>query len=166
MLQILNNAKRLGFCFLFLSLASGLYALDSVSFSLGGEANGNTPDGISYGGALNIGLDINQYFSLGVKKAYTSDFDTITITEDSGFLRIYPLGKANLFLQAELGAVIYFEDDKSYSSPLGGLAAGWRINIGRNFYLEPAVRGGYPYIWGAGLMAGCIIGKGPRISTD
>jgi hypothetical protein len=36
----------------------------------------------------------------------------------------------------------------------GGLAAGWRITLKDNFYIEPFVRGGYPYGWGAGIMAG------------
>jgi hypothetical protein len=79
--------------------------------------------------------------------------------EDAGFFRIYPLGKTNafytgLFLQAELGTAIFFKDNDSSPSFLGALAAGWRINMGKNFFIEPVVRGGYPFLWSAGVTIG------------
>ncbi|WP_461249166.1 hypothetical protein, partial [Treponema sp. R6D11] len=36
----------------------------------------------------------------------------------------------------------------------GGLSAGWRINLGNYWYIEPAGRVGYPHIWGASLTVG------------
>jgi hypothetical protein len=35
-----------------------------------------------------------------------------------------------------------------------GLSAGWRFPLGTRWYLEPALRAGYPYIAGAELSAG------------
>jgi hypothetical protein len=46
------------------------------------------------------------------------------------------------------------EDGKNQVTPLGGLAAGWRLSMEQSWYLEPAVRGVYPLVWGAGLTVG------------
>jgi hypothetical protein len=35
-----------------------------------------------------------------------------------------------------------------------GLGVGWRFLLGNLFFIEPAIRGGFPYIVGAGLSAG------------
>jgi len=42
---------------------------------------------------------------------------------------------------------------------MGGLRLGYRFLLGKRrfFYLEPYARGGYPFAWGAGIMAGIRI---------
>jgi len=139
----------------FFFIAGSLYALSGAFAGLGAEINANTRDGAAFGGGLSAGLDINQQFSFGVKAVISSNFDTITSLETAGLFRYYLPFKFNgLFAQAELGAVIFFEDGKNYPAFLGGLAFGWRYNLFKNWYIEPSVRCGYPFVWGAGFWAG------------
>ena len=148
--------NKFKFCFLIMMLfiTSSLFALEGAFFGLGGDANGNTREGVAAGSVLTIGLDINRYFSLGFKKTYSFDFKDMTTIEDAGFIRFYPLEKIRIFLQAELGTSVLNEDNKSLPVLLGAFATGARFPLGSYFYLEPHVRGGYPFIWSAGLMAG------------
>jgi hypothetical protein len=74
----------------------------------------------------------------------------------------------SIFLQAEaglLGVWKSFEPEESRTFPTAGLGAGVRFYLGKTlggwpkespgrFYLEPFVRGGYPFLFGGGLMAG------------
>jgi len=148
------NKYKICLLLVMLFITSSLFALDGVFLSLGGEANGNTREGVAAGGVLTIGADINRYFSLGFKKGYSLDFKNIKTIEDVGFFRFYPLEsfaretslQNPLFVQAELGTITFFEDGKSSPSVSAGLAAGCRFIFGKNFYLEPVVRGGYPFI--------------------
>jgi len=58
-------------------------------------------------------------------------------------------------LQAEAGGALSTEG----KMPLGGLTAGMRLEIEDRWYLEPALRGGYPFTWGAGITLGKKFGK-------
>jgi hypothetical protein len=79
----------------------------------------------------------------------------MAVMEQTGLFRYYlPLKKHSLFIQAEAGGSILFEDRESFMVFSGGLAAGWRITLKDNFYIEPFARGGYPFGWGAGIMTG------------
>ena len=147
-------------CVLLLLFSAGsLYALDSVFGSSGIETNGNTREGAALGGSLTIGLDVNDILAAGIKAAFSSNLDTITSLEPTGFFRFYfsrflqvPLGV--LFVQAELGTSLFFEDEETYPAFYGGLAAGWRYNVWEGLYLEPLARFGYPYAWGISLSVG------------
>ncbi|MCL2805432.1 MAG: hypothetical protein FWD26_05780 [Treponema sp.] len=146
--------KIIHFILLFVFLTGSVYSLDSVFFGLGGEVNANAREGIAAGGTLSIGVDINRYFSAGVKKTYSVDFKDITTIEDAVFFRFYPLPKLRVFIQAELGTYVLYEEGNTQPTLLGAFVAGVRIPIGSYFYIEPQVRGGYPFIWGGGLIAG------------
>jgi hypothetical protein len=69
-------------------------------------------------------------------------------------------GSSGLFIQFNGGPVIFAQNDDSIAVPSGmgtfsaGLSLGWRFLLGRTFFIEPVIRGGYPYIVGAGLSAG------------
>jgi outer membrane protein OmpA-like peptidoglycan-associated protein len=59
----------------------------------------------------------------------------------------------------EAGSAVYLErgyqeNPEVFPAFSGGLSAGWRFNLGGNWYVEPAARVGYPYIWGFGVTAG------------
>ena len=139
---------------LLLGVAGSLFAADAY-IGFGVEANGNTLDGSAAGFGWSIGMDLNRYFGLGMKTAISYDFDSLYNMEQSGLLRFYlPLNKQGLFLQAEAGSSIFFEDNESHFYFLGGVTAGWRFVIKESFYIEPYVRGGFPFIWGGGLNAG------------
>jgi hypothetical protein len=36
----------------------------------------------------------------------------------------------------------------------GGLRVGFRIPVGERYYIEPYGRGGYPFVFGIGVMVG------------
>jgi hypothetical protein len=140
-------------CLLFLT--GGLFAQSGVFAGLGVETNANTREGAAFGGGLSLGLDLNQQFSFGVKTAFSADMDTVTTLEPAVLFRYYlPLKFNGLFAQTEIGAAIFFEDGNNYYAFMGGLVLGWRFNAYKNWYIEPSVRGGYPFVWGIGLQAG------------
>jgi len=130
------------------------------------EANGNSRQNIAAGGILSVGFDINDYFSIGFKKAYSADFNGLTVAEDALFFRYYPIVSLGLFLQADLGTSVFFEENKNILAAAGGLVAGWRFNIGNNFYIEPQARGGYPFIWGFGINAGARFKTNSQIEKN
>ena len=148
------------FCLL-LFTTSGIYALDGAFFGIGAEVIGNSIDGQAAGGNLSVGIDVNKLFSFGLKNSVSFNFDKLIVLENSLFFRFFPIKNQGLFLQPELGASILFENDKFHPVFSGGLCVGWRFIFGNNFYLYPAVRGGYPYLWGVGLTAGMRFGEKP-----
>jgi hypothetical protein len=117
---------------------------------------------LAYGGGLVLGWDGGA--ALGLRAACFTDPENIVALELCVFFRLYlprlqtPRG---LFLQINGGSSIY-----SLGSLPGlpaqtgmfsaGIQAGWRFVFNKRFYLEPAVRAGYPYIAGAGLSAGYL----------
>ncbi|MDR2701438.1 MAG: hypothetical protein LBB72_03295 [Spirochaetaceae bacterium] len=140
-------------CLLF--IAGSLSAQTGIFAGLGVETNANTREGATFGGSLASGLDLNQWFCLGVKIAFSADMGTVNTLELPAFFRYYlPLKLSGLFAQAELGGSFFFYDGETYPAFLGGLAVGWRYDTGKNWYIEPSVRGGYPFVWGVGLQAG------------
>ena len=144
-------------CVLVLLFAAGnLCAQTGIFTGMGVEANANTREGAALGGSLTVGLDINDIFAAGVKTTFSSNMDTVSTLELAGFFRYYfsrilPLPLGVLFAQPELGVSLFFEEGETYPAFYGGLAAGWRVNVWEGLYLEPAVRFGYPCIWGVGL---------------
>ena len=77
------------------------------------------------------------------------------------FIRYYFLDKlcTGPFLQFSGGPLVLFTEDNihlpsSSGAFTAGLIFGWRIPLGKLFYLEPYVRGGYPFIVGGGLSLG------------
>jgi len=145
---------------LFLLFAAGnLYAQSGIFTGLGIEGNANTRKGAALGGILTAGYDINDMFAAGVKITFSSNFDTITTLETTGFFRYYfsrilPLPLGVLFAQVDLGASLFFEYGETLPAFNGSLSAGWRLIVWKSLYLEPAVRFGYPSPWGLGLSVG------------
>ena len=126
-------------------------------------------EGIGYGRrapALGGGfaLGAGDGVAIGFRLLYAVAFgdESINSLEMALFMRFYPFGpeaSTGLFVQVTVGAVIYARDNAfSFPSEAGaisaGLAAGWRFPLGKHWYIEPSIRGGYPYIAGAGVSAG------------
>ena len=144
-------------CLFFAISKLPLHSQESWFIGLGAESNAHTREAAAMGGGLSFGLDINRNFALGVKSAFSHNFDTVSAFEPLAFFRYYPpLGISGPFIQAEAGAVVYWEYGIAYSAFSGGLALGWRFILGRHIYIEPLFRGGYPFAWGAGLTAGIL----------
>jgi hypothetical protein len=147
-----------------------LAAAESAFFcGLGLEAHGNSRAGAAFGGGLALGYEFTPSIAAGIKALFGSTFEGFSTLEPLAFFRLsLPINKGALFAQAEAGASIFFEDGDSRQSANGGLLLGWRFapgasshsGEGRNpphailWYIEPSVRVGYPYIWGAGITAG------------
>jgi hypothetical protein len=128
--------------------------------ALGLEGNMNSYRNASGASWLAATVDLGGSFAAGIKTGFSHNFSDTGTLEMAAlgrwyFLSLGPDGpqQSRLFAQAELGADLIFYEQKTVPAFLGGLALGWRIPLGA-WYLEPAVRGGYPYIWGAGLGFG------------
>jgi hypothetical protein len=145
------------FCAVLLAAGALLGAQEARSFSLalGMEGNMNTrTTAAAAGGSLATFFGLNRRFTLGLKGGVSHNLEDIMVVEPEAFFRCYavPLGEAIIFFQADLGASLIFERGKLFPAPLGGLSAGIRFPLGPLF-LEPSIRGGYPFIGGLGIAA-------------
>jgi hypothetical protein len=116
---------------------------------------------IAIGGGAALGY--GNRAAIGLKVIYWNDMDGIRSLELNFLLRFYIFGRmerSGLFAQVNGGPVIFARDEGNLAVPSGigtfsaGFSVGWRFLFGRYFFVEPAVRAGYPYIAGAGLSAG------------
>jgi len=133
----------------------GLFA-EGIGYSRYGAAFGG---GIVFGGSYdNLGF--------GISLLYAKDEEKFVFVEALANLRLYISRVRNntgFFLQPEGGFVVFAHEDFGIGqflalewgvSLVGGISAGWRYPLGAYFYVEPVIRGGYPYIFGASLTAG------------
>ncbi len=155
-----------------------------VSLGVGAEINLNSQDSnelFSYAGSISFDYIVFKRLSLGFKihasnllyKAkpviygnnYTIKNDLIVV-EPLGMLRFYlatPIPKVGtgtgLFLDFMGGVSIVSSNSETTSNsninaiPNVGVGLGFRLPLGW-FYFEPEIRGGYPFMFGAGLNLG------------
>jgi hypothetical protein len=146
-----------GLSLLFVVLAGTLSAREAERFALGFgiEGNSNTRDGMAMGESLYFSYEIIKNLEAGVTFGVNHNFQNMTVLEPAAMGRWYffELPKNKFFAQADLGASLILEDGTLTPLFLGGLTLGARFPLGP-WYLEPYARGGYPFIWGAGLKAG------------
>lgn len=126
------------------------------------EANKNSISMFSPAGGITFDYSVTRCFSVGVKAVVSYDLhekdNTIYSVEPLGFLRWYvvsPSGEpsSGLFVEGQGGAELLFVNSDFKTTGSTGLALGFRIPT-ENFYCEPFLRGGYPYMFGAGISAG------------
>ena len=102
--------------------------------------------------------------SVGLKAAFFMDeYSAHDTLELHVLLRLY-LSSRNAnsgpFFQFAGGPAIFFPKDGEISLPAefgllsAGLSFGWRFLLGSAFFIEPIIRGGYPFIAGSSLSAG------------
>jgi hypothetical protein len=129
---------------------SGLYGVSNI--------------GIGGGAALGYGDRV----AFGLKVLYWNDLETLRALELNFLMRFYffhmsratALGHSGLFIQFNGGPVLFARDETHIAVPTdmtlisAGISLGWRFLLGRYFFIEPAVRAGYPYLAGVGLAAG------------
>ncbi|MCL2705659.1 MAG: hypothetical protein FWE72_05570 [Spirochaetaceae bacterium] len=116
----------------------------------------------SYGPGLSIGY--GKRVSTGLKAVFLFDAENeLDVVEINFLLRWYLLSvtpTSGPFIQLAGGPAIFFEREKKISMPAeygmlsAGLSAGWRFHIGNLFFIEPSIRGGYPYMAGVTLLSG------------
>jgi hypothetical protein len=119
------------------------------------EINGYTREGAAYGGGLALGY--GKGGAVGVQLFYGRDRDEVQTLEITSLMRLYlpSLSKSSgLFVQLNAGIDLFFLDNERTSSVTGGISLGWRFLFGRYWFIEPAIRAGYPFFAGTGLGFG------------
>ena len=127
-----------------------------ASIGLGAEFNMNSRENFAGGAVLNFNFNIGSSFAVGINATASSNFLGIFVIEPAALFRWYILSKSHtgLFLQADAGAYLVFEDNEITPLFMGGLRAGFRLPLGEVFFIEPFGRMGYPFVFGVGAMAG------------
>lgn len=135
-----------------------------VGLGLGAEANKNTRENFIAPG-ISLSFDYNAFknVSLGLKMfasyAVSAKNDNLLILEPLAFFRVYMVYHSGepgtgVFLEG-LGGVSISNNINSVREtyPNGGLGLGYRLPL-KWFYIEPEIRFGYPYIYGASVNLG------------
>jgi hypothetical protein len=121
---------------------------------------------MAVGGGAALGYGDGLAF--GLKAVYWNDLKELRALELNFLARFYCFsmtgaeifGHSGLFIQFNGGPVIFARGENTIAVPSetvtisAGLSLGWRFLPGRYLFIEPCIRGGYPYITGAGLSAG------------
>jgi hypothetical protein len=120
-----------------------------------------------YSAALGGGLMLGGSFETigtGLSLLFAQDAEKFITMEALAHLRLYMLflsdakNSTGLFIQAEGGVALFVHSEPENTTTMftaaAGLCAGWRIPLGARWYIEPAIRGGFPYIFGGSLAAG------------
>jgi hypothetical protein len=109
---------------------------------------------VAFGGGLALGYgSVGVYGLRTLCAAGQNGFVTLEITAS---VRVFLLAyHSGFFIQIEGGPAFFFDNDRPvWSLPSTGVMVGWRFLLGKRWFIEPAVRAGYPYIGGGGLSAG------------
>ena len=150
---------------------------------VGPEINGNS-DRISFavGGYISGGIEFMYHYVLGLRIGYFTDRFSNRIAEynskyksDPDFysdvntfeavllFRYYlPFNGifSGVFVEGNVGMSSFSRmnldtnNREARPAPHGGVAAGWRFTFFKHWYVEPLVRFGFPFTWGAGFMTG------------
>ncbi|MDR2394759.1 MAG: hypothetical protein LBD93_11500 [Treponema sp.] len=126
---------------------------------LGVEGNINTGKRMIFGHALCYDKQLFTHFGLGFMLTISSDFHTFNSMEPEVFGRWYFLDMGipggGLFLQEDMGIRLASDDFQITPAFLGGISLGFRYAFKyQDYYVEPYVRGGYPFMFGVGLRGG------------
>ncbi|MDR0624399.1 MAG: hypothetical protein LBG10_08215 [Treponema sp.] len=126
-----------------------------IALGVGVEGNMNTRQDAALGSTVSAGYGIFPNLAAGIKFGFSHNMARIMTLEPEVFVRwyIWELKYFSFFAQAGVGTSVIFEDKESHPAVLGNLAAGLRIPL-KQWYAEPYLRTGYPFIWGAGMSAG------------
>lgn len=136
------------------------YCKSSLGFLL--EGNKNSVLKFSPGAGIYFDYNFTRRLTMGIKTLMSYDVfneeNSIYTLEPAGFLRIYlvsPSGEPStgIFIEADGGLSFIFVDDDTKYSTSGGINLGFRKGL-NSFYIEPNLRVGYPYMFGAGLNFG------------
>jgi outer membrane protein OmpA-like peptidoglycan-associated protein len=157
-----------------------------LSAGLGWEANGVTIfDDLGMGPVFALENRLNRRFALDFRGGASlpvsrmADLGTPNAFlgfEAQLFLRLYMLSPpamdtprgAELFLAAGGGLITLMNGPDardSRGSPEASAILGLRVRIGKRFYVEPYIRGGYPFLFGGGLVAGLRFPSKDEVKT-
>ncbi|MDR1302680.1 MAG: hypothetical protein LBK43_09475 [Treponema sp.] len=130
-----------------------------ANLGLGVEGNINITNKIIFGHSVCYDKQLFTHFGLGLMLTISSDFGSFTSMEPEVFGRWYffdmGIPGGGLFLQEDMGIRLTVDDFEVTPAFLGGLSLGFRYAFKyQDYYVEPYIRGGYPFIFGVGLRAG------------
>jgi hypothetical protein len=149
---------------LFLLNLGGLFAqAPSFSLGLGTGVNVNLFGNVNLLGEYRF----SNYFSAGLRVLGRIEIQPFFLSEKPEFskllysleamavFRYYPynIGRFDFFVEADGGGAMVHLNNKTVYTAVGAGVAGTRITFGK-FYLEPYIYGGYPTIFGGGLLMG------------
>ena len=137
----------------------GAYADDfsPLSLQLGLELNRYSIKGMAFGPTL-AGEYRFSAFAAGASLGLFHDFNDYMTFEPAAFFRWFPFASSGalikgLYAEARAGAALIWHDNDMKPLVSGSLGAGWRFDLGGGWYVEPNLRGGYPFFAGAGVTA-------------
>jgi len=127
-----------------------------MSIGIGTEWNMASRYDFAGGAVVNFLFNLPWTSALGFSFTGSMNFNGIYVLEPAFLVRKYfsQDKHSGLFFQFNAGAFIAFEKKGMTSMLMAGLATGYRIPLGRSFYVEPYGRLGYPFAFGLGAMAG------------
>jgi len=126
--------------------------LDGVFFGLGTDIYMNSPENFALSGGLHFGFDLSQRFAMGLKTNFSGN-DVYSELEAAALFRFFPFSRM-FFLQTETGIYFASFNEEMLYLFLGGINIGWLFLFNNNFYIEPVLRAGYPFFYGARLTIG------------
>ncbi|MDR3114162.1 MAG: hypothetical protein LBU25_01420 [Treponema sp.] len=126
---------------------------------LGVEGNINIRNRMIFGHSIGYDKQLFTSFGLGFIFTMSTDFGTFTSMEPEVFGRWYFLAMGipggGLFLQEDMGIRLTSDNFEFTPAFLGGVSLGFRYAFKyQDYYVEPYVRGGYPFVFGVGLRGG------------
>jgi len=153
-------SRKIPLLFVFFTLATAVFAQEDFWISLNGEGALYGVEGLAFGGGLSLGYGSGTSF--GIKAAWYFDTHKISTLELNIILRFYLQGAqaySGPFLQFMGGPTFYNNGEiaaipSEFGMISAGLSFGWRFIFVDRWFVEPSVRGGYPYLFGAGVSAG------------
>jgi hypothetical protein len=151
----MNKVLLLFIMFITLINLVGAQEAKQIALGLGIEGNMNSREGAALGTMAGADYGIFPNLAAGIKFGFSHNLSHIMTLEPEIVARWYAWNVKNLsfFVQAGMGVSIIFEDTAAHPAVLGGLAVGFRMPL-TQWYVEPYLRTGYPFIWGAGINAG------------
>lgn len=133
-----------------------------VSLGVLGEGNMYSIKGIAPSVGILFDYAFSKKFSLGVKTNFSYDVfsknNQIFTVEPLAFSKLYLIPVAEnpctgIFLEAQIGTSLLKIDSELITSISVAGGIGYRFGL-NNFYFEPILRMGYPFIIGLGCSAG------------
>jgi hypothetical protein len=140
------------------SAQSATNSQESKRFALGAGLMGgmNSTFTMAARGSLSFDYNINETAAVGAKAGFAYFLKDTFALEPEAVIRwyFYRFPRASLFAQWDMGIRLIFNKSGGDSSFMAGASLGARFFLG-TFYVEPFLRGGFPWEWGLGVMGGC-----------
>jgi hypothetical protein len=132
---------------------------DSFPYTLGAgiEFGLNTRENFAIGYTAALDRVIyNSPVSAGLRGTMYNDLNSVTATEAELTLRLnlFKLWRGEFFTQLGWGWAFYREDDNTVNTFILDVVLGYRFYFFGGFYVEPFIRGGYPYQINVGILGG------------